>query len=63
MAQWTKIGLALVCGVMEFVSNMKKSVTMDQVADKAINYVREARDERAEAEKAEDGVFDGNLQG
>lgn len=56
---WVKLGLALVCGVMEFVKNMKKEVTLEQVADGAVNYICEARDERQAAEDAEDAVFDG----
>lgn len=54
---WVKLGLALVCGVMEFTKNMKAEITLEQVADKAIGYIREARDERQAAEDAEDAVF------
>ncbi len=54
-----KLGLALVCGVMEFVKAMKDNVTVAQVAEKAIGYIKEGRDERAAAEADENSVFDG----
>jgi hypothetical protein len=54
----TQLGLAIVCGVMEFVKAMKDGVTVTQVADKAIRYIQEARDERLAAEQAENDVFD-----
>jgi hypothetical protein len=56
---WLKVGAALVCGVMEFVKSMRDEVTFAEVADRAVQYIREAKDEHAAAEAAEDAVFSG----
>ena len=55
---WLKLGAAIVCGVMEVVKCMKDNVTVDQVVDRAIDYLREAKTERAAAERREDEVFE-----